>query len=69
MVPGGWWGAAHGGVIRACVARPVVSPQEDVSSVERAGSESSLGSRSCRARHCRKEAGTQEMLLEATWKS
>lgn len=67
-MPGGWWGAVHGGVSGACIAGPVVSPQEDVRSAERAGSESSLGSGSCRARPCRKEAGTQEMLLEARWK-
>lgn len=55
-------------VIMACIAGLAVSPQEDVSSGERAGSDSSLVSCSCRARPCRKEAGAQEMLLEATWK-
>lgn len=47
-----WWAvdAVNGGVIMVSIAGLVMTPQEDVSSEERAVSESSLGPQNCRAR-------------------
>lgn len=47
-----WWAvdAVNGGVIMVSIAGLVMTPQKDMSSGEKAGSESSLGPQSFRAR-------------------